>query len=140
MVDDKYSTVAFGKSPNTFHVAFKPDDWEAIESVYTVGKVLSLEMWPIGQDMHADTQTLNTMGTVSLSLFDFAWFSSFRNQKQNLESQSRTRKESPSRKKRTKKKKLSSSSKENKRKRSFLHLCLVLFFFFFHFFLLRKIK
>lgn len=63
MVDDKYSTVAFGRSPNTFHVAFKPDDWEAIESVYTVGKVLSLEMWPIGQEMHADAQTLNQMGT-----------------------------------------------------------------------------
>merc|ERR1719499_630580 len=56
MVDDAYSTVAFGKNENCFHVAFKPDDWEAVQSQYPVGTILRLEMFAIGPDNGYQTQ------------------------------------------------------------------------------------
>lgn len=57
MVDDSFSTVAFGKSKDCFHIAFKPDDWKTVEKQYPPGTELKLEMYPIsGQDMADDTQ------------------------------------------------------------------------------------
>jgi len=51
MVDDNFSTVAFGKNETCFHVAFKPDDWEQVKRQYPVGTVLRLEMYPIGPEV-----------------------------------------------------------------------------------------
>jgi len=51
MVDDNFSTVAFGKNETCFHVAFKPDDWDQVKRQYPVGTVLRLEMYPIGPEV-----------------------------------------------------------------------------------------
>jgi len=51
MVDDNFSTVAFGKNETCFHVAFKPDDWEQVKVQYPTGTILRLEMYPIGPEV-----------------------------------------------------------------------------------------
>jgi len=51
MVDDTFSTVAFGKNEACFHVAFKPDDWDEVQSKYPTGTTLQLEMYPIGPEV-----------------------------------------------------------------------------------------
>jgi len=58
VVDNNYSSVAYGCPPNTFYVAFKPEEWPTIEREYPVGSKIEVKLHALGEQKNLNDDDL----------------------------------------------------------------------------------